>query len=243
MNIMKRFKLFVHSFPFTLIICSGLFTACNNEIQNGENCQQEKSNQSDLATLKSFSKYVTREVYLNAYDKETGDINIEKYDQIILSYKLDKPINLSKSFEQPILTRNSNEMYAVVNSNEFTDKQKEIFNKLLTLEQPSLANYEDLKREVSSWQTDEKFLVIQVIDHIITIINGIEEGLGDVKGQQAVQTRSASAKSYICNAGVTMISAVTGFLAGALTAPTGAGGLVGYVVGGAVSVYLGANMC
>lgn len=240
---MKTFKFLTYSVLFIFVILGGLFVACENEVLSVENSKQEKIEQADSEVLKSFAKYVTKEVYLKAYDEETGDIDIEKYDQIILSYKLDKPIDLSKSFEQPILARGSNEMYDIVNSNQLTDKQKDFFNKLLTLKQPSLANYQALKMEVSSWQTDEKLLVIQTIDNIITIINGIEEGLSDIAEQQTIQTRGASSQAYICNAGVSMISAVTGFLAGALTAPTGAGGLVGVLVGAAVGTYLGANMC
>lgn len=234
---MRKTYLFIYLFA-----CFGaiLFNSCTQEIQSVKNDKQEKVGQSDLEILKSFSKYVTKETYLKAYDKETGDIDIQKYDQIILSYKLDRPIDLSKSFEQPILTRGANGLYDIVNDSQLTNKQKVFFQKLLTLKQPSLENYKALRMEASSWQTDEKFLVIQTIDNIITIINGVEDGLVDIGDQQ---TRAASSKSYICNAGVNMISAVTGFLAGGLTAPTGAGPFVGTVVSFAVGTYLGANMC
>lgn len=241
---MKTFKFFTCSVLFAIVALGGLFVACDNEMQSVENSKQEKTEQADLEVLKSFAKYVTKEVYSKAYDKETGDIDIEKYDQIILSYKLNKPIDLSKSFEQPILSRGSNDIYDnIANSNQLTDRQKDFFNKLLTLKQPSLADYQALKIEASSWQTDEKILIIQSIDNIIAIINGIEEGLSDITGLQAIQTRRASSQSYMCNAGVSMISAVTGFLAGALTAPTGVGGFVGVIVSTAVGTYLGANMC
>lgn len=106
------------------------------------------------------------------------------------------------------------------------------------MKKPSLADYQNLKNEVSSWKTDDKLLVIQCLDNIITIINGIEEGLDDLES-----TRAASPKAYICNAGVSLISTVSGFLAGALTTTIGVGPLVGAVVSTAVGTYLGANMC
>lgn len=219
------------------IFCVGLIS-CNNEESKNE--QLNSPEQADLKTLKSFSKYVTEEIYLTAYDKRTGDIDIEKYDNIILSYNLDRNIDLSNSFKQPILTRGGNEVYDIINSDEFTEKQKEVFKKLFDIKKPTIDDYLKIKREVSSWDTEDKYLVIQTINNIISIIEGVEEGLDNIN--QGVQTR-ASAKAYICNAGVSMISGVTGFLAGALTAPTGAGPLVGYIVGGVVGTYLGANMC
>lgn len=220
-----------------------MLISCNNEARLNEGVSEQviPNEQGDLKVLKNFSKYVTKEIYLHAYDKETGEVDIEKYDEIILSYKLDKDIDLSNSFKQPILTRGSNELYETINSSEFTEKQREVFKELLDIEKPTLDDYHNLKFKVFSWNTDDKYLVIQTIDNIISIIEGIQEGLNDIN--VSIQSRGPSRQSYMCNLGVSMISGVTGFLAGALTATTGAGPLIGYVVGGAVGTYLGANMC
>lgn len=77
---MRTLKFFTCSALFVIIALGGLFVACNNEMQSVENSKQEKTEQTDSEVLKSFAKFVTKEVYSKAYDKETGDIDIEKYD-------------------------------------------------------------------------------------------------------------------------------------------------------------------
>ena len=71
---MKTFNFFTYSVLFAIVALGGLFVACDNEMQSVENSKQEKTEQADLEVLKSFAKYVTKEVYSKAYDKETGDI-------------------------------------------------------------------------------------------------------------------------------------------------------------------------
>ena len=223
---------------FSSVIAFSLMS-CSHDNESFD--QQEKTvfnnEESDLLILKDFSKYVTSELYKQAYDAETGDIDLREYDKVILSYNFpDKKMDLSPSLIQPTSTRSKSDVTAFIDNSTLTQIQKEIFKELLAIEKPIMDDYEEIKLKVSDWDGEEKDLIIVIVNSIISINNGINEGLN------LAQTR-ASAKSYVCNAGVSLISGVTGFLAGALTAPTGAGPLVGYIVGGAVSIYLGANMC
>lgn len=226
-----------------LFSCSFLFFSCSDE--NPSQSRPQNSNVStydlsDLNTLKSFSKYVTREIYTHAYDSEIGEVDLEKYDQIILSYQFNDEIDLSTSLKQPLLTRGSGEIYNIIDKSEFTQKQKDVIKELLSLEKPTLEDYQTIKLQVSSWDTEEKNVIIRIVDSIIYISDGIYEGLNDIN---LVQTRT-SAKSYMCNLGVSLISGVTGFLAGALAAPSGPfAGAIGFVVSTGVGTYLGANMC
>lgn len=227
---------------FIAFSCSIMFSSCSNDLlKEGEDFSIEKE---DLKVLKDFSKFITKEAYFNAYDKETGEVDYDNYEAIVLSYNFDKPIDLSTSFKQSAITRSPNNTIDVLmNNNKLTNKQKKIFEKILLENNPTLDYFLDIKNEVTLWEGDDKYLVVEALDCIIYCIEGLNEGLNEINYFEIMNTRSnkkPSKQDYACSAAVTMFSTSTSVLVGFLTAPTGAGPLIGAIVGGAIGTYFGA---
>jgi hypothetical protein len=202
-------------------LCIGLIS-CNNKVETSLPFEQgSKANR--FEDLKDNVTKITQLIYKECYDGE--NIDYDKMDCILQENGFPTLLGFSK-------TRNTGIISSVdLAKSHLSEKQLIIFDRILSLNEPTKEDFEKIKIDSSATLEGEELeTMLLTIDGTEAVYFGMKDGVSS-----SIQTRGVNAMTFICNLNASGIGTIWGVVAGGIAASTGVGLVVGLVVGAAVS--------
>lgn len=214
-------------------------TSCdsNDEAPSSSTLQNHAPTTDAMWLLKDYSIFITKGIYNNAYEKQYGNVDYEAARKIMLSYTFTDPtIDLSPCFELAYTRSKANDLDTELKQ-QLTSNQYALVKELISKEELTDKDLEDIRRKVSTLETSEQDLIIYILDASQAIIDGIMSGVYEVE----TSTRASEGSKFACNLAAGAVGAVTGFLAGCLSGPAAA--IVSPIVSTTVGAYISTKAC
>lgn len=210
-----------HFILWIIILCVGLIS-CNNEAEISLPLEQN-SKANEFEDLKDNVTKTTQLIYKGCYDGE--NIDYDKMDRILQENGFPTLLDFSKK-------RSTGTISSVdLAKSHLSEKQLIIFDKILSLNEPTKEDFEKIKIESSATLEGEELeTMLLAIDGTEAVYFGMKDGVS-----YSIQTRGVNAMTFICNLNASGIGTIWGAVAGGIAASTGVGLVVGLVVGAAIS--------
>lgn len=229
------------SFAILLSILACCYS-CSNEWTEKNYSQEEKKESAQMSAeslnlLKQFVSSTTTEIYHNAYDQKFENIDYEGAMKILSIYDFSNhSIDITSFLSKPESRAATD--FDVTLKNNLTERQYVLMQEILSLESPTIEEFDNIKEKALLLDEGERALVVYTIDAIKTIIDGMMTSPAIF-----TETRAWSAKSrtFLCNVVSGTVGTVFGFVAGALSGP--AAPVVATIVSIGVSSYISTEAC